>query len=200
MAVADKIEDGRSARAQRTREAVVESLLACLGEGNLRPTAKDIADRAGISVRYVYVHFDDLDDLFCAAAQRQGRRLAGILLAIPVGQPFEDRLTQLLDQRIKAFELVMPVKRAAALQEPFSKPLSRLMTRMRRHQRDEIARVFAPELDRIDSAERDAALSAADLVAVQESWSYLRDHRGLSIADARAAMTTGLRAILRGDR
>src|ERR1044072_5768679 len=62
--------DGRSARAARTRDAVVEALLSLLDEGNLRPTARQVAERAGVSLRSVYVHFDDLEDLFTAAAHR----------------------------------------------------------------------------------------------------------------------------------
>jgi hypothetical protein len=38
--------DGRSARAQRTRDAVVEALVALLEEGDLQPTTSSIADKA----------------------------------------------------------------------------------------------------------------------------------------------------------
>src|SRR3954447_22420453 len=62
--------DGRSARAQRTRDSVVDAVLDLVATGQTRPTAREIADAAGISVRSVYVHFDDLDDLFRAAADR----------------------------------------------------------------------------------------------------------------------------------
>src|SRR3954470_18279608 len=52
--------DGRTARATRTREAVVSAVLDLVNEGNPKPTAREIADRAGVSLRSVYVHFDDL--------------------------------------------------------------------------------------------------------------------------------------------
>jgi len=63
--------DGRTARSARTRDAVVRALLGLISEGDVRPTAGRIAERAGISLRSVYVHFDDLDDLFLAAFQRR---------------------------------------------------------------------------------------------------------------------------------
>lgn len=198
MAVAEVSEDGRSARSQRTRDAVVESLLAWLRDGNVRPTAKDIADRAGISVRSVYVHFDDLDDLFCAAAQRQGQEIAGLIREIPTNLAFADRLELLVDQRVRTFERVMPVTRAARLQEPFSATLAGLLDGMRQYQHDEIARVFSAELALLDDSERQARLDAAHLLAVEESWSFLRTHRGLSVDDARATLTAGLRALLGG--
>ena len=42
--------DGRLARSARTRHAVVDALLDLLGEGDLRPTAARIAERAGVSL------------------------------------------------------------------------------------------------------------------------------------------------------
>ena len=45
--------DGRSARAQRTRDSVVNAVLELAKSGDVRPTAKEIADCAGISVRSV---------------------------------------------------------------------------------------------------------------------------------------------------
>jgi TetR/AcrR family transcriptional regulator, regulator of autoinduction and epiphytic fitness len=188
--------DGRSARSQRTRDAVVESLLAWLRDGNLRPTAKDIADRAGISVRSVYVHFDDLDDLFCAASERTGREIEGLLELISTEQSFEARLQAVIDQRVRVFEVIMPVKRAGALQEPFSQPLAAIFTGMRSVQRDEIERVFAAELGAIAPEARDAALAAAHLVTVEEAWSFQRNAMGLDVAAARSAMEHALRSIL----
>ena len=67
--------DGRVSRAARTREAVVDALLALNDRGVLRPTARDIAAEAGVSLRSLYVHFDDLESLFVAAGQRHTERL-----------------------------------------------------------------------------------------------------------------------------
>lgn len=190
--------DGRNARSQRTRDAVVTALLSWLRDGNLRPTAKEIAERAGISVRSVYVHFDDLDDLFCAAATRQGEDLAAVIEVIPTDLAFDERLRRFVDQRARAFEMVGPVKKAAALQEPFSDTLALLLKGMRRWQRDEVRRLFAHELARYPAAEREAALDAAHALSVEESWSYLRNHGDLDVDSAGAALTVGLRAILGG--
>ena len=56
--------DGRAARALRTRNRVVDALLDLIDEGDLRPPAADVARRAGVSLRSVYQHFDDLETLF----------------------------------------------------------------------------------------------------------------------------------------
>ena len=116
--------DGRSLRAVRTREAVVEALLTLNDEGNLRPTAREIADRAGVSLRSVYVHFEDLEDLFSAAAAKQFERLMALYRPLPHDGPLADRLAAFVAQRTRIMEAAAPVHRAALLQEPFSPALA----------------------------------------------------------------------------
>ncbi len=55
--------DGRIARGERTREAIVEAHAELLREGVLKPTAKVIAERAGVSVRTLWLNFKDLETL-----------------------------------------------------------------------------------------------------------------------------------------
>src|SRR3954453_22033541 len=86
----------RSPRSERTRASVVDALLDLLREGNLRPTAKEIAERAGTSLRSVYVHFDDLEDLFTAAAGRAIQQISALIEPIPASGPLEERLPALL--------------------------------------------------------------------------------------------------------
>src|SRR5437870_4843088 len=70
--------DGRTARGQRTRAAVVDALLALLEEGDLRPPAPRIADRAGVSLRSVFQHFADRETLFAAVAAAQLERMRAV--------------------------------------------------------------------------------------------------------------------------
>ena len=62
--------DGRTARSQRTRSAIVAACIELVEEGDLRPTAPRVAERAGVSVRSVFQHFDDLEGLFAAVGDR----------------------------------------------------------------------------------------------------------------------------------
>ena len=62
--------DGRAARSVRTRRAIVDAMRALHHEGDLRPTAPRVAERAGVSVRTVWQHFDDLETLLFEAGRR----------------------------------------------------------------------------------------------------------------------------------
>jgi AcrR family transcriptional regulator len=189
--------DGRSARAVRTRDAVVRALLGLISEGELRPTAGRIAERAGISLRSVYVHFDDLDDLFLAAASEQRARVAALVRALPVDGPFEERLAAFGAQRARVLEAIAPVAKATALQEPWSPALAGASRYARRQGRAEIERVFATELDAFDGERRTRTLDACDEFTSSESWEYLRVRRSLGVAAATATVTETLRALLR---
>src|SRR4029450_8701570 len=70
------LHDGRLARGERARAAIVDALLVLIESGELRPSAARIAQRAGVSLRSVFQHFSDVESLFAAAASRQTERLS----------------------------------------------------------------------------------------------------------------------------
>jgi TetR/AcrR family transcriptional regulator of autoinduction and epiphytic fitness len=188
--------DGRAARSARTRDAVVHALLALIAEGDVRPTAGRIAERAGISLRSVYVHFDDRDDLFNAAAREQRNRVFSLTRKLPATGPFETRLAAFVEQRCRVLEAIAPVAKAAALQEPFSPALAATAKAARHFSRSELERVFATELANIDTPTRDRALDACDALTGAEGWAFLRVHRGLDEHAARETLSTSLRLLL----
>jgi AcrR family transcriptional regulator len=189
--------DGRSARAVRTRAAVVRALLGLIAEGDLRPTAGRIAERAGISLRSVYVHFEDLDDLFLAAAREQRARVGKLVRALPADGPFEDRLTAFTAQRARVLDAIAPVAKATALQEPWSPALASASRYARRQGRAELEQVFAIELAALAPASRTRALDACDALTSSDSWEFLRTRRNLGIVAATATVTDALRTLLR---
>ena len=62
--------DGRTARAQRTRAAIVDAHLALLAAGDLKPTGERIAEAAGVSLRTLWTSFKDMETLFGAVGHR----------------------------------------------------------------------------------------------------------------------------------
>jgi TetR/AcrR family transcriptional regulator of autoinduction and epiphytic fitness len=196
MAATTSTADGRAARAARTRETVVEALLALIDEGNPRPTAREIADRAGVSLRSVYVHFDDLEDLFTAAAAQQYQRMSSFLKPLPIEGPLADRIGAFVKQRCELMEAGARVRHAALLQEPFSPTLAKVLRVVRKAARDEVQRVFAPELDRHSGGARDRLVAAVDVVSNGAAWEALREHHGLAFDDAALVITDTLTKLL----
>lgn len=185
--------DGRTARALRTREAIVEALIGLLEEGAVQPSVEEIAVRAGVSERTIFGHFHDRERLFAAVGDQQAERLREEWGEMPAPDaPLDERLDAFVDQRARVYELIGPVRRAGLLMEPFSETSQMGIAAMRSLKRREAWRLFGPELagDRV----RGAALAA---LASFSAWDALRAQQGLSVDEASAALRSGLDALLR---
>jgi AcrR family transcriptional regulator len=176
---------------------VVRALLGLIAEGDLRPTAGRIAERAEISLRSVYVHFDDLDDLFLAAAAEQRGRVLALVRKLPSTGPFESRIEAFVEQRARVLEAIAAVAKATGLQEPFSPALAAATKSARDLGRAELEEVFATELAALDDGTRLHALDACDALTNSDAWDYFRVRRGLPSHEAAATLATSLRLLLR---
>ncbi|GIU88195.1 MAG: hypothetical protein KatS3mg009_2710 [Acidimicrobiia bacterium] len=168
------VSDGRTARSRRTRVAVVDAVLRLLRSGKLRPTAREIASEAGVSVRSVYVHFDDLDDLFVAAAERQYELLRPLLVTVPATGPLRERARALARARGTIFETVGEVRRAAHVHAPFSPALAARLSVAREWSHAELRRVFAAELAGLGEPARTRRLAALHVLTGPDAWAELR--------------------------
>jgi AcrR family transcriptional regulator len=184
--------DGRTARALRTRETVVEGLLALLEEGTVSPSVEEIAARAGVSERSVFGHFNDREGLFVAVAETMERRVrAEWGEAPPPTAPLRERLDWFVDQRRRVYELIAPVRRAGLLIEPTSETARAGIGQFRSLKRREAWRLFSAEL--AGDHARGAAVAA---LASFSGWDALRREQGLSADEAQAALRAGLDVLL----
>lgn len=195
MPVSEPEIDGRTARAQRTRRAIVDALLALIEEGDLAPTAPRIARRAGVSLRSIYQHFEDLESLFADTAARQFERIVDLASPLPTDTPLLDRAEAFVRQRARVLEALTPVRRAALVQEPFSAEIREGRRRMETMARTEVERVFAAELSRLPGAERREVAAALDAAANWGAWDTARSN-GMSVDAARRVMRRMLLALL----
>ena len=188
--------DGRLARSIRTRYAVVDALLDLLNDGDLRPTAARIADRAGVSLRLVFHHFDDLETIYSELAARQTDRVKHLIAPIANGLPLPERIERFCSHRGRLLETLSPVRRAAVLIEPFRPALARQLKHARDLTRAATIAAFEPELSKLDLAEKRAITAALDVATSWVAWEQMRRHQGLSETEARAVMATTVRALL----
>jgi len=189
--------DGRVARAVRTRKAVADALLNLIEEGDLRPTSKSIAERAGVSERTIFQHFEDLETLFSAAADRVGDRILTNLKEIPADGPFEARLQRYMDELTYLHAAMTPVRRASRLHEPFSPVLSSELDGLRMTMRRGLERVFGPELAAWpDGEERQDVLEGLALITSWSSWETMQRYSSFPPERARRIIEKGFRALL----
>jgi AcrR family transcriptional regulator len=185
----------RSPRAERTRATIADALLSLLEEGDLQPTATRIAERAGISLRLIYHHFTDLEELFTVVAQRESFRIMERVDLVPTDLPFAERLDRVVDQRTRVLEWITPVCRASVLHEPFSEALREARNSGYAVAEVEVVRVFAAELDPLPAAERQARLDTLALASGWAAWNALRVS-GRTVEQARRAMRRSMELVL----
>jgi AcrR family transcriptional regulator len=173
--------DGRAARSAKTRDAIADALLDLLSDGKFRPTAREIAQRAGVSIRSVYVHFDDLDDLFCVAAGRHYTRIAPMLAPVPATGTVTERARALVRQRVRLYAEAGAVGRATRLHAAFSPTLARILRDSHARSRADLERVFAFELVGLSADARVSNVALLDVVTGPEAWESLREHHDLSV-------------------
>jgi AcrR family transcriptional regulator len=183
--------DGRRRRGNTSRARIVEAMLKLVRDGNVAPGAARVADLAGVSLRTVFRHFEEMDSLYREMGETIQARVLPALFRPYTARSWRDRLVELIDRRIEVFEFIMPFKISAEL---------------RRFQSDYIAKDAEQHLnlERMsmesvvpkDVAD-DAPLLSALLAATGfQAWRILRQDLDLPIDDARAAMMRAVDALL----
>lgn len=187
--------DGRAARAERTRAAIVEAHLALIDEGDLKPTGERIAERAGVSLRTLWTNFKDMETLYAATGQRVSERQQELLRPIPPELPLTRRIEEFCAQRVQMLEVLAPSARASALREPFSPQLRRNREGNIVRVRSGIENVFGPELAYAGEG-RAQLLDALTVASTWSAWSMMRDAMGLDVETARGIMARTVGALL----
>ena len=188
--------DGRTARAQRTRDAIVEACVQLVKQGDIRPTAPRIAEQAGVSVRSVFQHFDDLETLFSMVTLRSFDGLGALIKPISTDLPVEARIDALVAQRAELLEAITPIRRAAAVHAPFSPSIQQGVSAGQQFLRNQVAAAFEPELAALDEPRRDQVLTMLTSVTAWPVWDMMRTLDGLDVAGARAVVGDLVRAVL----
>ena len=185
----EEVVDGRVARGQRTREAVIDALFDLYAEGNLTPTIEQIAARVGRTTRSIYHHFQDKEALAVAIAERQLERHRELLTAGPVSGTRTERVDGIARHRAELFEAVAPARRSALVRMHLSPEIQNQQTYLAAHLRNQIARTFEPELSLLDPDAADEVLELLDLHTSWETWDRLRTRQRLSVERSRQLVT-----------
>lgn len=190
--------DGRRVRdPEYTRTVIVDAALELFTEGHYSPTAVEIANRAEVAPRTLFVHFPDLETLAVAAARRQAARWQAHGARIPSDAPRERRVDALLAQRSKMYELMTPLRRGGLVREAESARLHTVLVAGDAWLRENTAAAFAPELAcRPDARARGGLLDALETATSWAAWDHLRSRRALGKAATTQAIRRTVLALL----
>ena len=178
--------DGRRLRSERTKQLIIEAFLSLLRESPQMPTAVQIAERAGYSVRSIFERFPDLNALRVAATDYE---LAQALALAPPRGLDGDRRTRLhaqVNTRAHTCERGIALWRVL-LQFAAQDETGQLKQRVARGRETTVGRIelmYRPELSGLPEEERNQLLIALEALTDMESWARMREEHGLSFDEA----------------
>ncbi len=189
--------DGRTARRNRNKDAVLDALIELANERGDEPPIEDIAERAGVSYRSVYRYFDDRTDLMLSAINRVMGDLWPIFDVANLGQgPLDDRIQRLIAVRLAAYRKLAPLTRSAVHRRVNEPAVAEGYDRVREYLREQLAQQFQPELAAMPATERKVALAALDTMFQFEALDYLAKHDEMTDKALARVLTRHVRAHL----
>lgn len=189
--------DGRTARRDRNREAVLDAVLDLFAEDSLAPGPAEVAERSGVSLRSVYRYFEDMDELVRAAMARHLTRVQTLFELDDIGDgPLDQRARRIVDARLRLYEAVAPIARASVARARVNPIISERLAQTRSLLRSQCDEMFRPELDRLGAEEGERALAGIDLLLELEALEHLCRHRELPRAEVHATLVRSVLALL----
>jgi AcrR family transcriptional regulator len=191
----ESVTDGRVARGQRTRRNVAEALMSLLREGDPEPTARSVAERAGVSLRLVFHHFAEMDDLYHYVAALLLRRQWSGMPRVSPKLALVTRLERTVAHRAELYEEISPVRRALVHRMSTSDGVCAAIQAADALLLENLKETFAPELSAVPASSRTEVLEAMDVVSSWEAWERLRTVSMLQVRGAKRVMTRMLDAV-----
>lgn len=157
-----------------------------LREGHGDTGARAIAERAGVSTRSVFQHFEDLEAVYAEVAVRQADALNAYLVSIDPLVPIAERVDRLVAARDEMYAIIAPVRRALNVHRTArTSPLVRNnLNRLHRALREQVAATFPREV-----AGDERLLAQIDVCLSFESWDQFTSQHGLTRAAARGHLS-----------
>lgn len=158
-------------------------MLDLLRERGEQPSAQEIADRAGVSLRTVFRHHDDMESLLATALEHQMTRVGHLFDPLPAMDP-----AAFVDRRAALFEQIAGVRRAGIRYDGI-KVIRQGLEQSHARLRAQVESAFGL---------RGMALDAVDMATSWSAWDALRRDQGLSVDDAKAVVVHTVTRLLGG--
>jgi AcrR family transcriptional regulator len=106
--------DGRVARRERNRSAVLDAVVELFEAGNTEPAVEDVSALSGVSSRSIYRYFHHRDELVRAAMWHLRARVEPQMRLVDIGEgPLDERIDNFVAHRLAVFAMLAPITRAA---------------------------------------------------------------------------------------
>ena len=181
---ADTPGDGRRARSRTSRDKIVAAVLHLIEGGDLSPSAARVAEVAGVGLRSVFRHFDDMDSLYQEVSERVSAQVMPLLREAVVGATWKERLVRIVERRTSIFERIHPFRLSASLKRFRSAFLTEEYRRTLELEAATVEALLPPHI----LADQVSTRSIKVILSFQ-NWHALRFEQDLSIQEAREVVS-----------
>lgn len=183
--------DGRHQRSRATREKIVAALLALVRDGDVAPSAARVAETAGVGLRTVFRHFDEMESLYREMAEVIEAQVMPIMLKPFEASGWQDRVREMADRRIGIYETIMPYRISSSVKRFQSAFLMQGYHKQLQLERTSLHAILPPAV-----LADEAFASAIEVTISFQCWRRLRHDQGLAIDSARSVIHRLLEAVL----
>ncbi len=186
--------DGRKLRTNDSRKKIVDAFLSLINEGNVSPSAEQVATTAGVGLRTVFRRFNEMELLHRElVTEVQARFLPQFLIPFK-STDWRGQLDESLARRAEIFELLMPYRIAAKVHKHNSDFIKTNMERWNTTQEKVIENLmpFSAKDEPVKMAAVKASMSF-------ENWIQMRTFQKLPPKQAKAVMIYMTQAALGQD-
>jgi AcrR family transcriptional regulator len=183
--------DGRIQRSQRSREKILRAYWELMLGGDMEPSAAAIAEHAGVGLRSVFRHFDDLDTLLLELMSLCYDEVTPQFLKPLKSINWKDQILELVERNVEIWERIKVPHTAGELGRFKSQILMDDYKRSRNLEISGIRAILPKDINNYDNV-----LFALDSTLSFSTMRRLREDRKLSIPKVKSIMSLLVKSIL----
>lgn len=183
--------DGRRERSRSSHKRIVAAMMDLIEGGDLMPSAARVAEEAGVGLRTVFRHFDDMDSLYREISRTVAERIWPTITAPYDSADWRANIRDLTRRRARVFEMMLPFRLAANVKRFQSPYLMGQYAQVVTMERDLVLRLL-PEDVTADLYRVEALIATLSF----QNWRAIRQDQGLSVEDAGAVVAHMIEALI----
>lgn len=178
--------DGRRARRERSRAAIIDAVFELVRDGKIPPDVDAVAERAGVSVSSVFRSFDGLDDMQRHAFEVFAGRYSHLFEpTVSTSADRAERIAAHVRIRLDLFEAAGPIMAIARHRALDYAPMAGGVARSRSRLADQTRAHFTQETTQLTPAAAADLIATIDTITSAESYELMgathsRTHRQIS--------------------
>lgn len=158
-------------------------MLEVVGKGDYMPSAARVAEVAGVGLRSVFRHFEDMETLFGEMNEIIEAEVLPMVLQMPKGDTWQEKLADIAERRAKVFETIMPYRLAGEIKRFQSNYIMQNQRRILRLEAETIDVHLPSHL-----ANNPTVSGSIKVILSFQTWRLLRHDMELTIDEARAVV------------